>query len=118
MAGFFGLPREIRDMIYRHYVAVEGGYLCDTEGFVKGRLRRADGGQVDMALIFTCRQVAKEMHGLALRKNSITFSTLSGDDYLRLLAQTFDYLSKSLDSHRWAMFLGMLGEHMTQEARN
>ncbi|KAK2031600.1 hypothetical protein LX32DRAFT_637013 [Colletotrichum zoysiae] len=115
MAPLFCLPREIRDMVYRHYVAVEGGYVCDTEGFVNGTLRQADGGPIDMALIFTCKVVANEMHGLALRTNSITFSTLSGDYDLWLLARRFQYLFSELN-HKRERILGDAGKYMTQDA--
>ncbi|KDN68579.1 hypothetical protein CSUB01_10601 [Colletotrichum sublineola] len=93
MAGFFVLPREIRDMVYRHYVAVEGGYVCETEDFV-----------------------AEEMHGLALRTNPIKFSTLSGNDDLGRLARKFHSLIESLNRFRLDMSKSMLGKYTTQEA--
>ncbi|KAK2042183.1 hypothetical protein LZ31DRAFT_372485 [Colletotrichum somersetense] len=115
MAHFFCLPREICDMVYRHYVAVEGGYVCDTEGFVNGTLRQADGGPIDMALIFTCKAAAAEMYGLALRTNSITFSTLSGDHDLWLLARRFQFLIDCLDNTgQWS--LRNARKYMTQDA--
>ncbi|TQN65445.1 hypothetical protein CSHISOI_10061 [Colletotrichum shisoi] len=100
MAGLFRLPIEIRDMIYRDYVAVEGGYVCDTDAFIKGKLKQADGQPICLALISTCKRVAKEMHGLALRVNPITFSTLCGDPELRQLAQRFDRLVYEVMYHR------------------
>ncbi|KAK1974470.1 hypothetical protein LZ30DRAFT_607915 [Colletotrichum cereale] len=115
MAGFFGLPRELRDMVYQNYVTVKGGYVCDTDGFLRGVLKQADGRPVDMALIFTCKRVAEEMRGLALRTNPITFSTLSGDDGLRSLAHRFQHSISNLQFLRRNMFKHM-GKYVTQEA--
>ena len=53
------LPRELRDLIYEHYVQVNGGY----------------GSPISTALILTCRQIAAELRGLALGQNTITFYT-------------------------------------------
>ncbi|TIC93696.1 hypothetical protein CH35J_009698 [Colletotrichum higginsianum] len=100
MGGFFHLPAEIRGMIYRDYVAVEGGYVCDTDAFIKGKLKQADGQPICIALILTCKCVAEEMYGLALRVNPITFSTLCGDPDLRYLAQRFDHLVHDVMDHR------------------
>lgn len=66
------LPRELRDMIYEQYFAVENGYLYDAE---LGKLTQADNSPILLCLSYTCRQVACEVRGLAFRINTITFST-------------------------------------------
>ncbi|KAF9875378.1 hypothetical protein CkaCkLH20_07198 [Colletotrichum karsti] len=105
---FLALPREIRDAIYEHYVDVPGGYVCDTEKFVTrslelrnqgvdsqsstaGALRRADGRPTDFNLMYACKLTAQEMSGIALRRNTITFSTATSDE-IRVLAARFDGL--------------------------
>ena len=68
----FRLPRELRDQIYGHYL------LCDTGleyNFDKNKLTRADGEHIDLSLTYVCRQAAAELHGLALRLNTVTFRT-------------------------------------------
>jgi hypothetical protein len=70
-SSFLRLPREIRDAIYRFYVATDGGY---RHGFEKNKLFRVDGGLIELDLVYVCRQVAAEMMGMALRENVITFS--------------------------------------------
>ncbi|WQF84373.1 hypothetical protein CDEST_09387 [Colletotrichum destructivum] len=97
---FPSLPREIRDKIYEHYLTVPGGYVCDPDRFaasalarteeqpdfsIVGVLKGADGQPIDLNLSYTCRPVASEMHCLALRTNTITFSTVTSDE-LRILA--------------------------------
>ncbi|KAI4704687.1 hypothetical protein J4E89_009564 [Alternaria sp. Ai002NY15] len=66
------LPRELRDLIYEHYVQVDGGYI---HNFETNRLLQADGSPISTGLALTCRQIAAEMQGLALEQNTITFST-------------------------------------------
>ncbi|KAI4619402.1 uncharacterized protein J4E87_007652 [Alternaria ethzedia] len=66
------LPRELRDLIYEHYVQVDGGYIHNIE---TNRLLQADGSPISTGLALTCRQIAAEMQGLALGQNTITFHT-------------------------------------------
>ncbi|KAI1282630.1 hypothetical protein F5Y07DRAFT_350463 [Xylaria sp. FL0933] len=70
------LPRKLRDAIYQQYVIVEGGYIYEFE---TGKLRAANDPEyfIDLALMYTCKQVAREMKGMALGANTITFRTLS-----------------------------------------
>ncbi|KAK1674694.1 hypothetical protein BDP55DRAFT_665965 [Colletotrichum godetiae] len=35
--NFLCLPRELRDIIYKRYLAVEGGYVCDLQAFIDGK---------------------------------------------------------------------------------
>jgi len=69
---FLLLPREVRDIIYDYYVRCDDGYIYDFE---ENKLVQADGNHIDLALMRTCHQVAREMDGLALPANTITFST-------------------------------------------
>ncbi|KAI8949874.1 hypothetical protein F4801DRAFT_382009 [Xylaria longipes] len=73
---FLELPPELRNAIYEPYVIVESGYIYDFE---TGKLRAANDPEhpIDLALMYTCTQVANEMKGVALRANIITFRTLS-----------------------------------------
>ncbi|KAF2439618.1 hypothetical protein P171DRAFT_490310 [Karstenula rhodostoma CBS 690.94] len=71
------LPREIRDMIYHEYVYSEEGYMYDLPS---GKLRHASGALVDLNLRHTCAQIANETRGLALKQNTITFSTYYSDE--------------------------------------
>ncbi|KAG8157954.1 hypothetical protein KVR01_012226 [Diaporthe batatas] len=68
------LPRELRDDIYKHYLRVEGGYVYNFES---GKLRCATStgtrAPIDLELMLSCRQIAAEMRGLALKTNVITF---------------------------------------------
>jgi hypothetical protein len=64
----FLLPRELRDDIYKHNVAQEDGYLYNpsTQKLLN----------VDLALSYTCHLLAREMRGLSLLMNPITFTTI------------------------------------------
>ncbi|KAI3321438.1 hypothetical protein HD806DRAFT_152912 [Xylariaceae sp. AK1471] len=91
---FLGLPRELRDMIYRFYVAVDKGYVYN---FQSGKLRTADGRPIDHALMMTCRLVACEMRGIALTTNTITFAaSASYSDQMRPTAARFDQVLRVL----------------------
>jgi hypothetical protein len=70
--SFLQLPRELRDLIYDLYLRCDGGYVYNFE---TNKLAQANGDEIELALIYTCRQVAKEMIGLALSINTVTFST-------------------------------------------
>lgn len=67
---FLGIARELRDMIYIHYVAADDGYHYNFES---GKLKV--NGPHAFALQYTCKQMAREMDGLPLRYNTCTFST-------------------------------------------
>src|SRR5690349_1525532 len=71
------LPRELREEIYAAYLFASDGYSYD---FDAGKLRMADGQPIDLALMYTCRRVGYEMQGLALRINTVRFSTLYTDE--------------------------------------
>ncbi|KAI1734082.1 hypothetical protein F4680DRAFT_439409 [Xylaria scruposa] len=91
---FLKLPSELRNAIYEQYTLVEGGYIYDFE---KGKLRAANEPEhpIDLALMYTCTQVANEMRGIALSCNVITFRTFSSPD-LDLRASYFDVIMRDL----------------------
>ncbi len=84
------LPRELRDQIYLEYLSTtpDDVYVFD---FPSGKLRTSDDHPIDLALMYTCRAVAREMRGMALRTRTITFRTVYSDD-LRATAGCFDDL--------------------------
>ncbi|KAJ0314299.1 hypothetical protein Brms1b_006965 [Colletotrichum noveboracense] len=117
MSHLFRLPRELREIIYGYYITVDGGYLCDTDAFVAGRLKRIDGQPIDIALIYTCKTIAEEMDrgGLAMRLNAISFTTLYSPD-LSTLAKAFQQLmNDGLEPLRDAM-LKCVGYHLTESS--
>jgi len=83
------LPRELRDFIYEYYIRLSGpdGYVYDFEA---NKLRTSDKKPIDLSLMYTCRQVACEMRGMALRIQTVTFTTLYSED-LRPRAGRFCY---------------------------
>lgn len=72
-ANIFTLPYELRYEIYRHYFTLGDGYVFKPGS---GKLACADGRPLDLALIYTCRLMAKETKDLPLRLNTISFSTV------------------------------------------
>lgn len=62
----FRLPRELRDVIYHHYLYNEDGLIYSFE---TNKL------PVDLSLTYTCRAAALELRGLALRLNKVVFCT-------------------------------------------
>ncbi|KAF1840739.1 uncharacterized protein K460DRAFT_359315 [Cucurbitaria berberidis CBS 394.84] len=75
----FRLPRELRDEIYAHYTFEENGYFHQID---TGKLYLADRQPIDLRLMYTCRAVAAEMKGAALRTNTVTFQTGDIEDEL------------------------------------
>ncbi|CAO2655409.1 Nn.00g104730.m01.CDS01 [Neocucurbitaria sp. VM-36] len=72
LSAFLRLPRELRDMIYGHYVRVEEGY---SHNYATNKLTQYDGSLISFPVLsLTCRQIAHEMKGVALNVNKITFS--------------------------------------------
>ncbi|KAK2773600.1 hypothetical protein CKAH01_13518 [Colletotrichum kahawae] len=102
----FRLPRELRDIIYSFYVIVDGGYICDTDGFTRGKLKGADNREVDLSLVYSCKRIADEMDpgGLALRLNTITFSTLESVGFSHLACQFQQLKSRGVDFVRCEIF--------------
>lgn len=67
-----GLPRELRQAIYKEYVAIEGGLIHKPEHGKPGKLWSADDEPIDMALMLTCSAIAEETKGLYFDHNAIT----------------------------------------------
>ncbi|KAM6527693.1 hypothetical protein FALCPG4_008742 [Fusarium falciforme] len=72
-ASIFTLPYELRYDIYQHYFTLDDGYVFQPGS---GKLAAADGRQLDLALISTCRLIAKEAKDPPLRFNTVSFSTV------------------------------------------
>lgn len=75
-SGFFTLPRELRDTIYRLYVFEPDGYHYD---YTLNKLRTSDNQPIQLDFMYTCSTIATEMHNLALGSNVINFSTVVTD---------------------------------------
>ena len=87
------IPRELRDIIYEYCLFEPDGYHYDHQS---GKLRSANGSKaVDLSLMYACKTVAAEMHGLAFRINAVTFST-THSDIERLRARQFSALCHDL----------------------
>jgi hypothetical protein len=69
----FRLPRELREEVYYHYVWDENGYNHNP---ISATLQTSNNDAINLGLQLTCKRIAKEMEGLALRMNSINFRTL------------------------------------------
>ena len=92
-ARFLSIPRELRDIIYRYYLSEDNGYQFDFES----RKLRASNRPIDLALMYTSRQVAAEMEGLAFEFNTVTFSTACPETRSdRLRAGRFDRIMHEL----------------------
>lgn len=85
-------PPEIRDTIYRAYLLVDDGYVYS---FDRNKLRVSDGRPIELSLAYTCRLVAAEMSGLALRVNTVNFRTASTESMRTGLCR-FEYLLRYL----------------------
>ncbi|KAI8718250.1 hypothetical protein NCS52_00603200 [Fusarium sp. LHS14.1] len=72
-ASFFTLPYELRYEIYQHYFTLDGGYAFQSG---PGKLATFDGRPLDLALMYTCRLIAKEAKDLPLKFNTVSFSTV------------------------------------------
>ncbi|WYZ43124.1 hypothetical protein EsH8_VI_000823 [Colletotrichum jinshuiense] len=99
VSGFLCLPYELRDMVYREYFAVEGGYAHNPH---TDKLRRRAGeGPIDLDLTLTCKRIAGETRGLALGSNTITFRTVGAEDEAtRARARLFDVLMQRMHRYR------------------
>ncbi|PSN73426.1 hypothetical protein BS50DRAFT_653908, partial [Corynespora cassiicola Philippines] len=66
------LPRELRDLIHDFYLRCDG---C-TYDHNSRKLHTAELEKIDLSLMYTCKQIATEMHGLPLQKNKVFFTTV------------------------------------------
>ena len=96
---FLDLPRELREIIYRHYVQEKDGYYFDIES---GKLR-ASGHPIDLSLMYTCKTVAAEMRGLPLSTNRVTFSSVYSESLRLRAGRLHKALMKLADSKRWLL---------------
>jgi hypothetical protein len=92
--GFYKLPRELRDQIYEDYFALDDGYHYS---YKTNRLLSAEGESIDLSLRSTSRQIMNETRGLALKVNTIHFSTVYDED-LRERAGAFGAALAAFDS--------------------
>ena len=93
--SFLNLPRELRNIIYNYYVQEESGYHYDYDS---GKLRASD-QPINLALMYTCTTIAAEMHGLALKANMITFTTVYSESE-HIKAGRFDQLLEMIESSK------------------
>lgn len=75
---FLRLPAEVRLIIYRHYVVLQGGRYFYN--FAHNKLTAANNEPIDLSLMYTCKLIAAEMRGVALGTNTIYFSCVSSRD--------------------------------------
>ncbi|KAI1394317.1 uncharacterized protein F4822DRAFT_439912 [Hypoxylon trugodes] len=108
---FFDLPRELRDLIYYKYVSV-GGYIQNPETW---RLRTVQDEPIDLNLMYTCHQVANEMKGVALSRNTINFRTTLGGTG-NVYADAYDTLMERTDSMKRNMLRAARG-CLTEETK-
>jgi len=92
---FLALPRELRDKIYGCYLIVEGGYVFNP---ITDRLVAANNKPIDLALVYTCKLVALEMHNLGLKLNTINFSTVFSPEKRSTIGR-FQHLRESYAAH-------------------
>ncbi|KAK0717146.1 hypothetical protein B0T26DRAFT_751240 [Lasiosphaeria miniovina] len=71
--SFIDLARELRDMVYEYYVAIDGGYVFDPES---DKLKAPSPRAHLFALQRTYKRVTDEITGLAFIHNLVTFSTI------------------------------------------
>ncbi|KAK0672551.1 hypothetical protein QBC41DRAFT_313481 [Cercophora samala] len=92
------IPGELRNYIYKDYLGAghEGvnEYIYDYEA---NKLRTADNRPIDLNLMYTCKVIAQEMHGLPLRLFTVSFSTLFSDS-LRTRAARWAYFNAQFDN--------------------
>jgi len=69
----FRLPRELRDEIYGYYLREQNGYIFSLSA---QKLRQSNGLPIELALGYTCKRVAAEIHGYAFRENTLRFHIL------------------------------------------
>ncbi|KAI4652689.1 uncharacterized protein J4E79_008996 [Alternaria viburni] len=101
----FRLPRELRDLIYYHYLYNEAGL---TYNFYTNKLH------VNLSLMYTCRAAALELRGLALRLNKVVFCTT----YPNATRATSGIFHKAFDKLHVLKFdlLNLQAPHLMTEA--
>lgn len=100
-------------MVYKYYVAEEGGYVFN---FDTGKLRCASGHPIDLALLLTCRVIAEEMEGIALQRNTVTFRSEYSEAMSRRAAR-FQFWMDALERTE-AGSLGFVKPWIVEEVRD
>ncbi|KAF4975786.1 hypothetical protein FZEAL_7467 [Fusarium zealandicum] len=100
---FLSLPFELRQIIYRHYFPLEGGYVFQPQS---QKLGTVDGQPPDHALTYTCRLIASETKYLPLSCNTISFSSFYHPEWSRW-AGRFDYLLSAQTEIRNDMLISL-----------
>ncbi|KAH7384044.1 hypothetical protein DE146DRAFT_213491 [Phaeosphaeria sp. MPI-PUGE-AT-0046c] len=101
------LPRELRDVVYQHYMRSKDGFVAD---FATNKLKNGDGSCIDLALRLTCRQIATETRGLALQTNTITFQNTFQKD-----AGLFHVMHASLFYRKYRLLWRIAPQLLTPE---
>ncbi|KAK1480881.1 hypothetical protein CTAM01_14166 [Colletotrichum tamarilloi] len=68
---FFKFPNELRNLIYKYYLQLDGGYKLNPHA---NKLRTGNDKPISLDLLYTCKCAALEMRGLPFQHNIITFS--------------------------------------------
>lgn len=103
MGVFRKLPPEIRNVIYREYFAVDGGYIYN---FTSGKLRAANGQPIDFSLMFTCTLIGQEMSsGSAFEANAVTFKTVCSAFHRNISPGRFDFLLNEVHQAQNSMLI-------------
>ncbi|KAM7212567.1 hypothetical protein V8F06_012064 [Rhypophila decipiens] len=76
-------------MVYKYYVTVDGGYILNPETWKLRPNNDAGRNLHPFGLQRTCKSIAQEMAGLALKHNLVTFTTI---DTMRELAFQWETL--------------------------
>jgi len=69
-----GLPRELHDRIYAFYITEDEGCYYS---YKTGKLTTCSRQPLNIALAYTCRQISKEIKGVALRSNRVIFKPVT-----------------------------------------
>ncbi|KAI8188033.1 hypothetical protein K4K52_005243 [Colletotrichum sp. SAR 10_76] len=109
MPHFFDLPREVRDLIYGQYVISDGGYVLDFES---NTLKCANGDNIDLAFMLTCKAVANELRTAPFSTNTLNFSTICSEEH-RITAGLFDDLVAQIHDQLGEKFFGIYPDNLS-----
>jgi len=86
-----GMPRELRDMIYKEYARTKHGYLFN---FRTGKLTAEQNRPIDLSLMYTCRLIAEEMLAAVFEVNTIVFELVNSSELLSRVSRfSIDFTS-------------------------
>ena len=110
---FLALPPELRSIVY-HYYLFEDGYHFHYES---GKFRLSDAQPIDLSLMYTCKSIAAEMYGLALKTNTLVFKTVYLEaEAERMKAGRFDCQVAAL-AHSKNQIMTRTQKHLTSEMK-